>query len=392
MRTLMRKLHSQSTLPPPVSRFESLTPGSKRLATAVAGFLGGSAFIYYLINPKKLHLSQVKGVLGFQEADKAIEKRKLTSREKRFIKFSSVEYQGQVYMTPQDFLESVVEAEPKPRLKRRKLGTKDIEAIKFSTPDIRKNSDNFFRSLSNRGILSYSEYLFLLTILIKPTSGFKIAFSMLDHDGNERIDKEEFRTLESIFSSAARERSGDSDDGEDKGKFIDNDYGLQRGHEVDTSLLVHFFGKHGDKELRFNDFFVFMDNIQTEVLHMEFGEFSKGAPTISEMDFARILLRYTFLNSEEYDAILERLYDRLQEEKGITFQEFKDFCQFLNNLDDFQIAMRMYTLADKPISQEEFSRAVHICTGKQLSPHIVATGALFKLVIDKILSRKLIVK
>lgn len=42
-------------------------------------------------------------------------------------------------------------------------------------------------------ILSFSEYLFLLTILIKPQSGFKIAFSMLDQDGNGWIDKTEFK-------------------------------------------------------------------------------------------------------------------------------------------------------------------------------------------------------
>ena len=39
---------------------------------------------------------------------------------------------------------------------------------------------------------------------------------------------------------------------------------------------------------------------------MEYGEFSKGAATISELDFARILLRYTFLNTEDYDKILDR--------------------------------------------------------------------------------------
>ena len=33
------------------------------------------------------------------------EKRKLTAREKRFIKFSSVEYDGQIYMTPQGTLQ-----------------------------------------------------------------------------------------------------------------------------------------------------------------------------------------------------------------------------------------------------------------------------------------------
>lgn len=42
---------------------------------------------------------------------------KLTAREKRFIKFASVEFDGQIYMTPQDFLESVVEQEPRRNLK-----------------------------------------------------------------------------------------------------------------------------------------------------------------------------------------------------------------------------------------------------------------------------------
>jgi len=38
---------------------------------------------------------------------------RLTSRERRFIQFASTEYRGQLYMTPQDFLESVIEAEPR---------------------------------------------------------------------------------------------------------------------------------------------------------------------------------------------------------------------------------------------------------------------------------------
>jgi len=52
-----------------------------------------------------------------------------------------------------------------------------------------------------------------------------------------------------------------------------------------------------------------------------------------------------------YDMYLDRLLDRIKEEKGITFEEFRVFCQFLNNLEDFTIAMRMYTLADHPISK-----------------------------------------
>ena len=60
---------------------------------------------------------------------------------------------------------------------------------------------------------------------------------------------------------------------------------------------------------------------------------------------------------------LERLLDRLPEEKGITFGEFKSFCQFLNTLDDFAIAMKMYTLADQPISQGEYLIVVSLTLG-----------------------------
>jgi len=354
-----------SSLPPPVSRLEELSDNSRRFLFALAGFIGGSAFIYSVITPGKMSINRVASMIGITSSEEATDgKRKLSSREKRFIKFSSVEYNGQIYMTPQDFLESVIEAEPKPRLKRRQLSKKDLYSIKDSTPAISKNNEHLFRTLGCKGLISYTEYLFLLTILIKPKTGFKIAFNMLDQDGNEMIDQQEFKVLESIFCSAAKENNG----GE-----IDSRYGLQIGNIVDTTLLTHFFGQQGTEELSFKEFCNFMENLQTEVLHMEFGEFSKGAPVISEMDFARILLRYTFLNSEDYDNILERLFERLPEERGITFEEFRDFGQFLNNLDDFQIAMRMYTLADKAISPDEFSRAVHICTGKHLSPHMVFT-------------------
>ena len=45
--------------------------------------------------------------------------------------------------------------------------------------------------------------------------------------------------------------------------------------------------------------------------------------------------------------------------RGITFEEFRDFCSFLNQLEDFAIAMRMYTMADQPISQG-VSRLCHL--------------------------------
>ena len=83
------------------------------------------------------------------------EKRKLTAREKRFIKFASVEYDGQIYMTPQDFLESVVEGEPRPRFKRKKLTESEVKDMMRRMPKLHRNNENFFRGLGSKGIISY---------------------------------------------------------------------------------------------------------------------------------------------------------------------------------------------------------------------------------------------
>ncbi|XP_046433717.1 calcium uptake protein 3, mitochondrial isoform X6 [Neodiprion fabricii] len=358
-------------------------PRTSRSLRATLGLALGSVVAVYVAD-QHLKRNPVHALKLRKRDDDLHKAVRLTTRERRFIKFASVEYDGQLYMTPQDFLDSVVESLPRPRLKRRILSDNEIEAMKNATPSLRQGSPQMFRTLRDKGILSYTEYLFLLSILTKPQTGFRIAFNMFDIDGNERVDKTEFLVMEKIFSHAWRGRHGgnleinslpevqESSDIAIPGRF-DDDQGLQRRHAVDTTLTTHFFGKTGKDELKYDGFRRFMENLQREVLELEFHEFSKGHDTISEMDFAKILLRYTYLDTDEYDKYLDRLLDRSSHEVGISFEEFRVFYQFLNNLEDFTIAMRMYTLADHPISKDEFHRAVKICTGTSLTTHIVDT-------------------
>ncbi|CDQ87452.1 unnamed protein product [Oncorhynchus mykiss] len=63
--------------------------------------------------------------------------------------------------------------------------------------------------------------------------------------------------------------------------------------------------------------------------------------------------------------------------QGITFDEFRSFFQFLNNLEDFAIAMQMYNFASRSIGQDEFGRAVYVATGLKLTRHLVHT--IFKI-------------
>ncbi|XP_027139001.1 calcium uptake protein 3, mitochondrial isoform X8 [Larimichthys crocea] len=327
----------------------------------------------------------------------------MSSHEHRFRMFSSVEYEGQLYMTPQNFIESVTMSEPRNKRPWRSLTKQELEKILTETPPVWRGSSKLFRNLRERGIISYTEYLFLLCILTKPHAGFKIAFNMFDADGNQMVDKREFLVLQEIFrkKNEKKGRKGDAEKSaqlvlkKDSQEFVARSYWdilrrsasqvlfsdlAERADEsitIDTTLLVHFFGKKGKAELTFDDFYRFMDNLQTEVLEIEFLTYSKGMTTISEEDFAKILLRFT--NVENISAYLENVRQCIPDEKqeGITFDEFRSFFQFLNNLEDFAIAMQMYNFASRSIGQDEFARAVYVATGLKLTRHLVHT--IFKI-------------
>ncbi|XP_077426653.1 calcium uptake protein 3, mitochondrial isoform X1 [Vanacampus margaritifer] len=339
----------------------------------------------------------------------------MSSHEHRFRMFSSVEYEGQLYMTPQNFIESVTMSEPRSKRPWRSLTKQELEKILSDTPPVWRGSSKLFRNLRERGIISYTEYLFLVCILTKPHAGFKIAFNMFDADGNQMVDKREFLVLQEIFrkKNEKKGRKGDAEKSaqlsmqlygyqvapmnsvlkKDSQEFVARSYWdvLRRGASqilfsdlaeradesltIDTTLLVHFFGKKGKAELNFDDFYRFMDNLQTEVLEIEFLTYSKGMATISEEDFAKILLRFT--NVENIGAYLENVRHSIPDEKGITFDEFRSFFQFLNNLEDFAIAMQMYNFASRSIGQDEFARAVYVATGLKLTRHLVNT--IFKI-------------
>jgi hypothetical protein len=70
--------------------------------------------------------------------------------------------------------------------------------------------------------------------------------------------------MEKIFSHAWKGKHGVQEamsKEEDKKKhnaivedYVDDEQGLQRKHVVNTTLIVHFFGKKGKDELRFEGF------------------------------------------------------------------------------------------------------------------------------------------
>ncbi|XP_030417817.1 calcium uptake protein 2, mitochondrial isoform X2 [Gopherus evgoodei] len=266
---------------------------------------------------------------------------KLSIRKQRFLKFASLEYEGEYYMTPRDFLFSVMFDQVGRTALAKKLTKKDVEASLVNVTKA-KPGQTFFRDLGDKGLISYTEYLFLLTILTKPQTGFHIAFKMLDADGNEQVEKKEFFKEPELEDSA-----------------------------VNTTLLVHFFGRAGKEKLRYSEFCRFMENLQTEVQEMEFIQFSKGLNFMRKEDFAEWLLYFT--DEENNEIYWQNVKERIQAGENISMDEFKTFCQFTNRLEDFSIAMQMFTVANRPVKLAEFKRAVKVATGQELSDNVLDT-------------------
>lgn len=61
-----------------------------------------------------------------------------------------------------------------------------------------------------------------------------------------------------------------------------------------------------------------MENLQTEILEVEFNEFSRGLNKISELEFAEILLRYTDFDEELKTQKLNKLESEIEEYSRVS--------------------------------------------------------------------------
>ncbi|XP_037618651.1 calcium uptake protein 2, mitochondrial isoform X4 [Sebastes umbrosus] len=299
----------------------------------------------------------------------------LSARKIRFNQFASVVYDQEPYMTPRDFLFSVMLENVDRKLQKRILTTQEVNKMLDAAAKAAAG-DELFRTIGDNGLISYTEYLFLLTILTKPRTGFHIAFRMLDVDGNEQVDQKEFLKLKKIIGKS---KARVPKDGTEKA--------VEDGEGVNTTLQAYFFGKTGGNKLQYQEFRRFMEDLQAEVQVMEFLQFSKGMDTMRREDFAEWLLHYT--NEEDNEVYWENMRKRIPAGQSITFDEFKAFCLFSNNLEDFAFSMKLVTGASRPVGMAQFKRAVRIATGHDLSENVLDTVfKLFDMDGDNCLSHK----
>ncbi|NP_001360534.1 EF-hand domain-containing protein [Caenorhabditis elegans] len=335
---------------------------ARNVAVLTAAGIGTSIGAYQLIDTARA------GILVTDGSDDASRHNvttdhKLTKRELRFLQFASVEYDDVIYMSPMDFIDSLTLDAPRERVYRRVLKEKDIQRILKKTPPFRSGGKHFFRTMDQSGIISYSEYIFLLTLLTKSKAAFRIAFLMFDEDDNGNIDRDEFMLIARMFASKAATLSGT--------RLVHKSE--EEVRKQDTTLLLHLFGLRGNATLSFDEFQQFYENLQEELMEIEFYEFARGKTAISPVDFARLILRYSIVNFDDYHKYLQRVQEKSDDdEPGISLSQWATFSRFLNNLAEFQSAVRLYVNSNVPVSEPEFARAVGCTIGKELDPVVVS--------------------
>ncbi|KAJ8318554.1 hypothetical protein KUTeg_003645 [Tegillarca granosa] len=227
--------------------------------------------------------------------------------------------------------------------------------------EVTMGEDSIFNKLGESGLISFSDYIFLLTVLSTPSRNFQIAFQMFDLDGNGTVQN----IIQSQTSMGKRHRDHSTTGSIAKG--------------VGSALCTYFFGAEKKKKLTVKEFLEFQEQVISEILRIEFERYDPTDGKITEKDFGVILLTYAGYPASRKSRMLKRVRKKYKEEpQGITFEEYLNFWKFLKSINDVDTALSFYHLAGVSIDGETLKHVAKTVAHVELTDHIidVMTGHL----------------
>merc|ERR1719239_1717468 len=299
-----------------------------------------------------------------------------------FATYKLVDEKGnhEIMMTPLDFLRSISPGEKQPE----HLG---LDAFIHVSPAekcvIKANTggvstvagkldldpDSVFYQLGAGGLISFSDYIFLLTVLSTSRRHFQIAFKMFDLNGDGTVDAEEFQQVTTLLRSNSSTGARHRDHGAT---------GSIKG--VNTGLNAYFFGEDLNGELTVERFLEFQRSLQEEILALEFKKKDEdGSGKIAEKDFADLLIAYAGFQPKKKARMLRRVrkaYDG-EASQGVELKDYLNFYQVLYSINDIDTALTFYHVAGAPIDRRTMQHVARTVAHVELSDHL--TDVVFTL-------------
>ncbi|CAG9825275.1 unnamed protein product [Phaedon cochleariae] len=295
--------------------------------------------------------------------------RHYSTPDKVFRYFATLQVQGSssdqhdIFMTPDDFLRSMT-----PGLKQPDgLGLDQYKRYDPKTVqqklELTLDEDSIFYRLGSSGLITFSDYIFLLTVLSTSRRHFEIAFRMFDLNGDGDVDCEEFEKVATLIRQQTSIGSRHRDHANTGNTF--------KG--VNSALTTYFFGPNLKQKLTIEKFLDFQEKLQREILSLEFRRKNPDENgNISEAEFTELLLAYAGYPQKKKARMLKRVKKTFRDHgKGISKEDYMNFFHFLNNINDVDTALTFYHIAGASIDQQTLKHVAKTVAHVELSDHVI---------------------
>ncbi|XP_026328614.1 calcium uptake protein 1 homolog, mitochondrial-like [Hyposmocoma kahamanoa] len=267
--------------------------------------------------------------------------RQYSTPDKVFRYFATLQAQHhdqhEVFMTPDDFLRSMTPGVKQPdglgldQYKR--YDPKNIGETINQRLNLDLSEDSIFYKLGSSGLITFSDYIFLLTVLSTSRRHFEIAFRMFDLNGDGDVDCEEFEKVAALIRQQSSIGSRHRDHANTGNTF--------KG--INSALTTYFFGQKLNQKLTIEKFLDFQQQLQKEILSLEFQRKQPEHFSISFRDHG----------------------------VGITKEDYLKFFHLLNNINDVDTALTFYHIAGASIDQPTLRHVARTVAHIELDPHVI---------------------
>lgn len=228
--------------------------------------------------------------------------------------------------------------------------------------DLILDEDSIFYKLGSSGLITFSDYIFLLTVLSTSRRHFEIAFRMFDLNGDGDVDCEEFEKVATLIRHQTSIGSRHRDHANTGNTF--------KG--VNSALTTYFFGPTLKEKLTIEKFLDFQEKLQKEILSLEFQRKTPDHNVkITETDFTELLLAYAGYPQKKKMRMLKRVKKTFRDSEGISKEDYLNFFHFLNNINDVDTALTFYHIAGASIDQTTLKHVAKTVAHVDLSDHVI---------------------